>query len=77
MLKKWLLIVLLFVPLSLFAQMEDYIEEDPEPDVKRHRGFAFSLLEYGSGLGGFWEFPTGGFYHMGVSFDAIILRDSK
>jgi hypothetical protein len=60
-----------------FAQMEDYIEEDPEPVVKRHRGFAYSLLEYGSGLGFFLELPMTGFYHIGGSFDAFMLRDSK
>jgi len=76
-LKKWLIISLLIIPLGALAQMENYIEEDPEPIVQRHRGFAFSLLEYGSGLGGFWEYPMRGYYHLGFSFDAIMLRDSK
>lgn len=69
--------MLVLLPLSLFAQMENYIVDDPEPVVKRHRGFAYSLLEYGSGLGFFLELPMTGFYHLGFAFDAFMLRDSK
>lgn len=72
--------VLLFLPFTLLGQMkelEEYIEDDPEPVVMRHRGFAYSLLEFGSGLGIFYERPLPDFYHIGVSFDAIMLRDSK
>ena len=74
--QRSLFIIFLIIPLFSFAQFEQYIEEDPEPTVMHHRGFAYSLLETGSGLGLFYELPTVNYFHFGIMFDAFIIRDN-
>ncbi|RMH61951.1 MAG: hypothetical protein D6677_10955 [Calditrichaeota bacterium] len=74
---KWLTMLLL-LPLLARAQFQDLVEKDPEPVFKKHRGFAYSLVETGSGLGFFYETPLDHphFFHIGGVFDALIIRDS-
>ncbi|KAA3613589.1 MAG: hypothetical protein D8M58_17045 [Calditrichaeota bacterium] len=69
------ILILVFLPLGLFAQINDYLEDDPQPTIKNHRGLAYSLLETGSGLGFFYELPVQSFFHLGLGFDAFMLRD--
>jgi len=69
------LLIYLFIPFLLFGQMEQYIEEDPPPVVKNHRGFVYSIMETGSGLGVFYEIPFPNFYHLGLAFDVVMIRD--
>ena len=74
--KRTWCIILLLIPILSFAQFEDYIEDDSKPTVMSHRGFAYSLLETGSGLGFFYELPSANFFHFGAVFDAFMLRDN-
>lgn len=69
------LLLSLLLPLILFGQMENFIEEDPPPVVKNHRGLVYSLLESGSGIGIFYEVPFPEFYHLGLALDVIMIRD--
>lgn len=70
-------ILLLILPLSVFGQYEDYLQDDPEPTTESQWGGAFSVIESGSGLGLFYARPIKNFYHIGANFDAFLLRDSK
>ncbi len=71
---RWFFLFLL-LPIALSAQIDVYLEEDPEPTIKDHRGLAYSLVETGSGLGLFYETPAFGFVHVGAEFTALIIRD--
>ncbi len=73
--KKSIIFLFLLLPFFVFAQIDKYIEDDPQPTIKKHRGLAYSLLETGSGLGLFIEYPTLNYFHFGLSFDAFMLRD--
>ncbi len=75
--KYFFILILLFLPLALSAQIDKYLEDDPEPTIKNHRGLAYSLLETGSGLGLFYELPVEGFFHLGLGFDVFMLRDNN
>ncbi len=71
-------IFLLLIPVFCFGQFEEYIEKDPEPIILDHRGFVYSLLETGSGLGIFYEIPLSeNFWHVGFNFDIIMVRDKN
>lgn len=72
--KKYILFLLIW-PLFAFGQFEDYLQKDPEPTVYRQGGAAFSVVESGTGLGGFYAFPVRGFWHLGVAADFFMLRD--
>jgi hypothetical protein len=73
--KYFFILVVLLIPVASFAQIDEYLEDDPEPTITNHRGLAYSLLETGSGLGLFYELPIESFFHLGVGFDAFMLRD--
>ncbi|HED10734.1 MAG TPA: hypothetical protein ENJ10_08595 [Caldithrix abyssi] len=79
MMTKWFIIIGLMIPLMLQAQkLEDLVEKDPEPVIKKQRGLAYSLVETGSGLGGFYEVPMDNilpFLHVGAAFDILLIRD--
>jgi len=66
----------LLIPLFAGAQISRLVEDDPQPTVKKQGGFAYSLVETGSGLGGFYEVPFEKFMHLGVEFDVLMLRDN-
>ena len=72
-----ILLIILSIPLFSLGQYEKYLQEHPEPSSESQWGGAFSVVESGSGLGVFYAKPLKGFYHIGVSFDAFMLRDSK
>lgn len=74
--RKYLILTFLIIPLLSFAQFEKYLVKDPEPTVMKHRGLSYSLLETGSGLGLYYERPVGDFFHLGLMFDAFMLRDN-
>lgn len=74
--RKHLILIFLIIPLVSFAQYEKYLVKDPEPTVMKHRGISYSLLETGSGLGLFYELPTGDYFHLGLMFDAFMIRDN-
>ncbi len=75
--KYFFILVIVFLPVGLFAQISDYLEDDPQPTITSHRGVAYSLLETGSGLGLFYELPVVGFLHLGLGFDAFMIRDNN
>lgn len=74
--KRALCLFMIMIPVLSFAQFQQYVEDDPEPTVMKHRGLAYSLLETGSGLGLFYELPAMDFFHFGLVFDAFMLRDN-
>ncbi len=76
-LKKLCLIFLLLLPLQLFAQYEKYLLKDPEPKVFKQGGAAFSVVELGTGFGGFYAMPLKGFFHVGIEADVFLLRDKN
>jgi len=67
----------LSMPVFTFGQYEKYLQEHPEPSSESQWGGAFSVVESGSGLGVFYAKALKNFYHIGVTFDAFMLRDSK
>lgn len=73
--KTLFIIMVVSLPILSFAQLSEYLEDDPEPTITKHRGMAYSLLETGSGLGLFYELPIEHFFHLGIGFDAFMLRD--
>lgn len=76
--QRILVIFFLFIiPLTGFAQFEQYIQQDPEPTSNNRAGGAFSLLENGSGLGGFVEWSLPNFYQVGGALTFYMLRDNK
>ena len=77
MFKTKLFFILLILPMLGFGQISKYLEDDPAPKIKKHRGLAYSLLETGSGLGVFYELPFDHFLHWGLGFDAFMLRDKN
>ncbi|MEJ2053524.1 MAG: hypothetical protein P8X42_06350 [Calditrichaceae bacterium] len=72
-----ILFLILSLPALLFAQYEEYLQEDSEPSVEKEWGGAFSVVESGSGLGLFYAVPLKNFYHVGLTFNAFMLRDNK
>lgn len=75
--RHFFILIFLIIPLIGSAQIADYLEDDPKPTIKNQRGFAYSLLETGSGLGFFYEMPIEGYIHLGFGFDAFMLRDKN
>lgn len=71
------ILFIIMLPLSGFAQYEKYLQKDPEPTDQPQTGVAFSVIENGTGVGGFYELPLGGFTHLGATFNFFFLRDSK
>ncbi len=69
--------IVIVMPLLVMAQYEDYLQEDPEPTSQAMGGGAFSLLESGSGLGAFYEWPFAGYIQIGGRLNLYMLRDSK
>lgn len=74
--KFFLASILLFLPALVLAQFEQYIQQDPEPTAQAQFGGAFSILESGSGIGGFYELPLPGFMSAGVAGHFYIMRDN-
>lgn len=72
-----LVLIILTMPFYGFGQYEQYLQDDPEPSSESQWGGAFSVVESGSGLGIFYAKPLKGFYHIGIAFDAFMIRDSK
>ncbi|APF16826.1 hypothetical protein [Caldithrix abyssi] len=72
----WLLIIVI-LPVQLFAQYEKYLLKDPEPQIFKQGGAAFSVVESGSGFGAFYALPLKGYYHIGAEFDVFLLRDKN
>jgi len=75
--RKIQIVLFLLLPIFLFAQYETYLQDDPEPTEQAMGGGAFSLLESGSGLGAFYEWPMAGYMHIGGRLNLYMLRDSK
>lgn len=71
------IILIICLPVYGFCQFEEYLQDDPEPKIEKQWGGAFSVLESGSGLGVFYAKPLKHFIHIGLSFDAFMLRDSE
>ena len=71
------LIFLMLAPLQIFAQYEKYLLKDPEPKVYKQGGVAFSVVELGTGLGGFYSMPLKHFWHVGIAADFFLLRDEN
>jgi len=75
--RHFFILIFLIIPLMASAQIAEYLEDDPKPTIKNQRGLAYSLLETGSGLGFFYELPIEGYIHLGLGFDAFMLRDKN
>ena len=71
------LLLLLTIPLHVFGQYEKYLQKDPEPTEQAQTGAAFSVIENGTGVGGFYEMPVGWFTNLGAELNFFFLRDSK
>ncbi len=74
---RYLLFLILLAPLQIFAQFEQYILKDPEPKINKQGGVAFSVVELGTGIGGFYAVPLKYFFHVGVEADFFLLRDEN
>ncbi len=74
---KHIFMILFLFPVILFAQYEEYLQKDPEPTMHKQAGVAVSVIESGTGIGGFYYLPVEGFWHLGVSANFFLLRDSK
>ena len=80
-----LFLMVFLIPLPAFSQLDKYLEKDPEPTIMNQWGIAFSVLEGGTGIGGFIEMPLKGllavplgkFVHIGATADIFFIRDSK
>ena len=72
-----MVLIAVLMPLVVSAQYEEYLQEDPEPTTQPMGGGAFSLLESGSGIGAFYEWPFLRLYHIGGRLNLYMLRDSK
>jgi len=72
-----LIIIIFTLPFHVYGQFEEYLQEDSEPNVEKQWGGAFSVIESGSGLGVFYAVPLQNFYHIGLTFNAFMLRDNK
>jgi len=76
--KFFILVSFLFIiPLHVFGQYEKYLQKDPEPTEQAQTGAAFSVIENGTGIGGFYEMPIGWFTNFGAALNFFFLRDSK
>ncbi len=80
MIRKILILSLLFSMTSLFGQIvvteEDEIDQ-PMAVHKNERGFSISLASNGIGIGGFYRFAMGGFSYVGINTEFFVLRDDK
>lgn len=70
-------LILLIFPWPVLSQYEEYLQDDPEPQVEKQWGGAFSVIESGSGFGLFYATPLKQFYHLGATLNLFLLRDSK
>lgn len=77
MLRKLIYIVIIILPLQGYSQLDKYLQKDPEPTNLRQAGIAFSILETGTAVGGFYDWPLGGFFHVGGTLNVFFLRDKK
>jgi len=73
--RKYLFLLLL--PVLGFGQFEQYIQEDPLPEVKREGGGGVSVIETGTGFSGFYAIPLKNNWHAGAALEFFFLRDSK
>lgn len=73
----FIFLFLIIMPFSVFAQYEKYLLKDPEPKVYKQGGVAFSVVELGTGIGGFYSVPLKHFWHVGISSDFFLLRDEN
>jgi len=71
------LMAIILMPVFSNAQIDQIVEKDPQPIIKKQGGFAYSLVETGSGLGGFYEVPYHKSFHVGATFDVLMLRDKN
>ncbi|MBN2424863.1 MAG: hypothetical protein JXR46_04710 [Calditrichaceae bacterium] len=71
------LVIGFLTPIWGYSQYEQYLQKDEEPTSMRRAGAAFSVLESGTGIGGFYEIPLPHFYHIGLTTTFYFLRDSK
>ncbi|HID40263.1 MAG TPA: hypothetical protein EYP36_12225 [Calditrichaeota bacterium] len=80
-----LFLIVVLVPLPAFSQLDKYLQKDPLPTIMNQWGVAFSVLEGGTGIGGFIEMPLKGllavpwgeFIHIGATADFFFIRDSR
>lgn len=73
--KLMFLFLFLSMPLMVFGQYEKYLQKDPEPTMHKQAGFAFSVIESGTGIGGFYNWPLKNFFHIGLAANVFMLRD--
>ncbi len=57
--------------------LDRYLLKDPEPTEYRQAGVAFSVVELGTGIGGFYSIPLPHFFHVGIQADFFLLRDKN
>ena len=69
------ILVLLLMLTSLSQAQLTQGEEDNE--LNNQLGFAFTMAETGSGLGGFIAWPLFGGFHFGFSLGAYFIRDAN
>jgi len=72
-----ILLFLVVFPWQSFAQYEKYLQKDPEPTDQAQAGAAISIIEDGTGVGGFYERPIIKFLHVGATFNFFFLRDKN
>lgn len=65
------------MPIKIFAQYEKYLLKEPEPTVYKQGGVAFSVIEQGTGFGGFYTTPIKNYFHLGAEIDLFLLRDKN
>jgi hypothetical protein len=68
------ILVLLFFSFMLYAQDEEW---DEEQTSYRQGGIVFTMAETGSGFGGFFSWPLLQSMHFGLATDLLFIRDSK
>jgi len=71
------IVLLLLFPVLVFGQYEEYLQADPEPTMHKQAGFAFSVIETGTGIGGFYNIPLKNFIHIGLAANVFLLRDKN
>jgi hypothetical protein len=71
------ILTLILIPLQIYCQFEQYVQEDTEPKSQPQAGIAFSVVESGTGLGGFYARPFNNFWNIGATINFFMIRDSK
>lgn len=72
-----MIFLIVIIPSLALCQFEEYVQDDPEPMVQPQGGVAFSVVESGTGLGGFYMWPVKNFWHLGATMNFFMIRDSK